>query len=160
MANKDYPNGFKWVKGPLIRNHYQVNTSQGIKKGDMVVLSSGKVSLAASNSGALLGVADAAKTTGGSVTAADTIEVICGAEGTVFQGQCSGNSAVALIGTDVDIEGTTGIMEVDENATTEQVIRVVEIPDTTDLGVNALGANGRVNFIIKRSQFNGYVAAL
>ena len=75
--------------------------------------------------------------------------------GVVFEGQCSGTYAASIRYTSVDIEGTTGIMEVNENATTEQVIHVIGPVDGT-----TIGANSRVQFVIARSAFTGIGVAL
>jgi hypothetical protein len=65
----------------------------------------------------------------------------------VFEGQCSGTYATTIASTAVDIEGTTGIMEVNENATTEAVIHIISANPNTEIG-----ANSRVYFYIFRSQ--------
>lgn len=156
MANTDNPNGFKYVKGTHLVLTYQVAANQTITAGDAVVLDEeGKVAIATPESGSLLGVAMHGVTTGESPTAKDTLSVCVGTETTIFSGQCSGESALSLLGTNVDIEGTTGIMEVDEDASAKAVIRIVELDPESDIG-----ENGRVHFIIVRSQYNGFVAAL
>ena len=151
MANVDNPNGFTCVQGGFVI-HFPVAASQTLAKGDAVALSSGQVTIATGTSGALLGVMAAPSA---SASANTLVPVYVGCDQNVFEGQCSGDSAISLIGTSVDIEGTTGVMEVNEDATTEQVIRIVELDPNSEIGTN-----GRVRFVINRSQYNGYTAAL
>lgn len=162
MANTDNPNGFKLVSHlsgvPQVFD-FPVAASQTIAKGDAVILSSGLVEIAVATSGQLLGVAMESVTTGASVTRADDrIKVAVGCPSNVFSGQCSGDSTAALVGTACDIEGTTGIMEVNENATTEDVIQVVGLQSDDDADLT-LGTNDRVYFVIHRSQWYPTLAA-
>lgn len=161
MANSDIPNGFTVSSnhyGQAAVMHFPVAASQTIAKGDAVILASGLVQIAVATSPQLLGIAAAAITTSGSVDRDDTVAVVVALPGIVFEGQCSGSSTAALVGTACDIEGTTGIMEVNENATTEDVIQVVGLKSDEDPNL-ALGANDRVRFIILRSQFAPLLAA-
>jgi hypothetical protein len=164
MANTDRPNGFSLVRslsGQMAPVSMALAASQTIAKGDAVIDNgSGLVAIGLATSGALLGVAAESATSDSSPTRADDRILIYPAVDTnVFSGQCSGDSAAALIATDVDIEGATGVMEVNEDATTEQVARIVGLESDKDVELT-LGTNDRVYFIIKRSQWNGYVAAL
>ena len=148
MANTDNPHGFNVAYtlngAPPCIKKYTVS-SQTITKGDAVIHAAGLAAIALAASPALLGVATH------SVASTDTeLLVAVGDTNTVFEGQCSGSSAVALQGTAVDIEGTTGIMEVNEDATTEKVIQIIGLHPN-----DAIGANGRVYFQIVRSTFNG-----
>jgi len=156
MANTDNPNGFKPAYtlsgGPPAVVWMPVATTQTLAKGDAITLSSGQVAISTSTSGTIDGVMAAPSV---SATANTLVPVYVANSDTVFEGQCSGSSAVALIGTAVDIEGTTGIMEVNEDATTEVICRIIELHPS-----DAVGANGRVRFVIEKSAFNGYVAAL
>ena len=65
---------------------------------------------------------------------------------TEFVGQCSGDSVQTIVNTACDIEGTTGIMEVNEDATTEDVIWITGL-----LPQDEVGTNGRVLFKIYRT---------
>jgi hypothetical protein len=164
MANADKPNSFKYVRsltGQMAPVDMAIAASQTIAKGDPVIDNgSGLVAIATATSGALLGIAAEAVTSTASVTrAADRIAIYPGVDTAIFDGQCSGSSVATLVATDVDIEGSTGIFEVNENATTEQVIRIVGLVSDKAADLD-IGANDRVYFIIKRSQWNGYVAAL
>jgi hypothetical protein len=151
MPNTDRPNGFYPVyslSGNIRTIDVPVATTQTLAAGDAVYLSSGQVTIATSTTGQIWGVMAEPSVT----QAANTMVKVYPADATtVFEGQCSGNSARSLVGTSVDIEGTTGIMEVNEDATTELVVRIIELnPNDT------IGANGRVRFIWARSAFNDY----
>ena len=157
MANSDNPNGFFPFStgGQLVVKEFQVNDTQTIAKGDAVILSSGKASIALSNSGTLLGVSTMPKVTA-TAAATDVIQVAVGDHNNAFRGQCSGTFAVAShVGAPVDIEGTTGIMEVNEDANTEKVVQVFGYALEDEVG-----ANTHVYFTILRSAYNGLVAAL
>jgi hypothetical protein len=160
VANQDAPNGFKYVKGEHLVMHIGLAATQVISKGDMIIEdTNGYGAIAASSSGQLLGLAlhDADST--GEAAGAIDMEYIVATPATIFQGQCSGTLTQTMLMSDMDIEGTTGIMEVNENATTEQVIRIIEIPDTTEFGINEVGANSRVNFIVIRRTFDNCLAS-
>jgi len=164
MANPDKPNGFKYIRsltGQMAPVSLAVAASQTIAKGDAVIDNgSGLVAIAISTSGAILGVAAEAITTTGSVTRVDDRFLVYPAmDDAVFEGQVSGSSTAALLFTDVDIEGATGVMEINENATTEQVARITALGSDIEVDLD-LGANDRVEFTFKRSQWNGFVAAL
>jgi predicted RecA/RadA family phage recombinase len=162
MANPDTPNGFTLVRsdyGQAVVVHYPVAASQTIAKGDAVILSSGLVNIAVATSGALLGVAAASITTGASVTRDDTVPVWVALPGHVFEGQCSGSTVASTLGSECDIEGATGVMEVNENASVEDVLQIVRLRSDYDIDL-ALGANDRVEFVIKRSQYVALLAAI
>jgi len=161
MANTDIPNGFsvssnQYGQSAVIK--FPVAASQTIAKGDAVILASGLVQIAVATSPLLLGIADASITTSGSVDRDDTLSVVVALPGMIFEGQCSGDSTAALVGTACDIEGTTGIMEVNENATTEDVIQIVGLRSDEDPNYT-LGTNDRVRFVMLRSQFHPALAA-
>ena len=162
MANPDGPNGFRAVEtdsGQMAVRRYPVAASQTIAKGDAVFLSSGLVTIAVATTPQLLGIAASAVTTTASpVRATDTVMVYVATPGQIFEGQCSGSSTAALLGTSCDIEGTTGIMEINENATTEDVIHIVGWKSDEDPKL-ALGANDIGRFIIIRSQYCPMLAA-
>lgn len=152
MPNADKPNGFAPAYtlsgGPPAIVWLPVATTQTLAKGDAVTFSSGQITIATSSSGTIAGVMSAPSVL---ATANTNVPVYVADSNTVFVGQCSGDSAIALIGTSVDIEGTTGIMEVNENATTEKVARVVGLHPSDDIGTN-----GRVYFTWARSAWNDY----
>lgn len=158
MANPNAPNGFRAVQsgssGPFARE-YPVAASQTIAAGDMVILVSGLVQIAVAGSASLLGVAVNPVTTTGSVTRADDVLLVhVGDSDTVFEGQVSGDSDASIMGETHDIEGATGIMEINEDATSTNVVRIVGLRSDNDPAY-AIGTNDRVLFTIENSQFDG-----
>lgn len=154
MANVDNPNGFTFeysmagmgserlVKGTLA-------ASNTVAKGDALIesgVTAGQLAIAASNSGLLMGVAAEAATVGAGATT--DLYFYPAVPWYVFSGQCSGTYATTIRYSAVDIEGTTGIMEVNEDATTELVIYIIG-----ELDGSEIGANTRVLFTIVRSSF-------
>lgn len=152
MANVDNPNGFRLISSgtqgqqPVTQD---LAAGQTITKGDAVIHSSGLVAIAVDTSPLLLGVALASR-----VTADGDIKFAPGVPWNIFDGQCSGTYSAGIRFTACDIEGATGVMEVNEDATTEDVIQIVgEDPNTE------IGANSRVYFIILRSYWYPVLAA-
>ena len=163
MANNDRPTGFRFVRsmsGQMAPVRGRVAASQIIAKDDALIINgSGLIEIAVATSGQIYGVADAPITTTGSVDETDTVQFYPAHDQAVFEAQTSGSSTLALVGTDVDIEGATGAMEVNENATTEQVFRILGLKSDKDVELE-LGLNDRVYGIFTRSQWNNYRAAL
>jgi len=158
MANIDNPNGFKFIysmlgHGELVEGD-RVASGGAIAKGDALIISATvpDVQIAVATSGLLHGVAAQDVATG---TTQVPIWYYPALPWNVFEGQCSGTFATTIITTDVDIEGTTGIMEVNENATTEGVIQIIGYDPNS-----AVGANTRVYFFILRSSWMPFAAAL
>lgn len=155
MANIDNPKGFRFVKtetggSPVIKKVLATD-SQTIAAGDAVIKVSGKISIAATTSASLEGIAVKAAVSSTSNTTV-YVEYIPANPLYVFEGQCSGTYAQSIDGTAVDLEGTTGIMEVNENATTEKVLQIIEL---APIPGNAIGLNSRVHFTIPRSTYTG-----
>jgi predicted lipoprotein len=139
MANYDNPNGFRPVSFPARTNVYEVTAATTVTKGDALAIASGKVLpyVAASHT-AIIGVAAESGSGGDEIQVYDDFA-------TEFEGQCSGTFAATLIGTAVDLEGTTGIMEVDENGATNDVAVILghyPLP-----GADEIGANSRVKVV-------------
>ena len=157
MANDDRPNGFSWAcnlaggtGGPITKRYIQ-KTSTQITKGDWVIWddSTGTVDIAVSSSPALLGVA--CETSAASSSAGDTLLVIPAFPWYLFVGQTSGTMSQALIGDYADIEGATGVMEINENATTESVLVMQELEDSYN---NTLAdANARLLVTVSKSDY-------
>ena len=138
MANADNANGFTPV-GPNPRiNAYQAGGT--FAKGDMVFLSSGTVVVYNHSNVVVAGVAAEPGTSGQFVAIYDDPEEI-------FSGQCSGtHSQGSNDGVLCDTEGGTGVMEVNENATVNNTIKILQqhfVP-----GSQETGANARVKFKI------------
>lgn len=154
MANKDNPNGFRvlqTVSGtvPMVLSGLTV-TGLSIKPGDAVIKdgSTGLLDIATASSTAIFGVCQSEVT--GETGVSKKINYIPATEDVIWEGQCSGTLTQAMMGDTCDIEGTTGIMEINENATSTNVVRLIELSDRPD---NAMGANARVKFKFTLNQF-------
>lgn len=159
MANVDNPNGFRYVSeisGKRIGlQEFTLAESQTITKGDWLIQNAQYVQIALSNSGALHCLAAESKTTAAGETA--TILAYPADPDVLFEGQCSGTySAASHLEAACDIEGTTGIMEVNENGTTENVLQIKELVVN---GVNETGLNARVLVRVLRSTYTPFLAA-
>ena len=135
MANVDYPNGFVPYGGPQLLFTFLVKTGETIARGDFVSLDgNGEVVLSTAASATLLGVADETV----SAAAAGTRIPVYAGDGQVYVGQCSGTVTQAMLGKECDLEGASGVQEVNENAVLTQVLRIVGFqPDTTIGSANA-----------------------
>jgi hypothetical protein len=119
----------------------------------VIINSAGRVTIAAANTAAplYLGVAESAVTTS---SAADDEILVYDNPLQIFQGQCSGNGALvdpyttSSYANGFDIEGTTGIMEIDENATSIGVIKIVGVGKEPNGDASAVGANQKKLFRI------------
>ena len=134
--------------------------SQTIAKGDALILTNvgttNTVQIALSNSPLIHAVAAESVTTSGST---DTILAYPADPNYLFEGRCSGTFSKASHTwvNGVDIEGATGAMMINENATTEKVAQILEMVESDD---NAEGANSRVIFRWLRSSFSPWLAAV
>jgi len=147
------PNGFRPIgRDPKVHT-WPLTASQTIAVGDPVYLdSAGRVSIAVENSTAeLLGVAASPCT---SSTAGDPILVYDDPD-QIFEGQCSGNGALAdpytcaTLTSCFDIDGTTGIFEIDESTSTQDLIQVCGVGTDPGTGEeSAVGTNQRKLFRI------------
>ena len=156
MANVDNANGFTFIKaiggrGELWKGTLEISNT--IAKGDALIVSNtaGQVEIAVDTSPQIIGIAAEDKVTGAGATA--EILYYPALPNYVFEGQCSGTFAATMINTAVDIEGATGVMEVNEDATTEDVIQIIGVDPNTEIG-----ANSRVQFLILRSGFHPVLA--
>ena len=139
-ANTDNPDGckptglFGQFSEPF--QPFEAAAAQTIAEGDPVKLDgSGQVTIAAVTDSSLLGFA---RTAVAGSSAGDLIYVYSDPN-TVFECQCSGSFAITMVGSSVDLEGTTGIFEVNENATVYKPVRIVGYN-----AADAVGANARV----------------
>ena len=155
MANKDLPNGFRAVMSgsgsppPVFEVKTKANLA--LNPGDFIVmLSNGTVDIATASSTAIFGLCQSKVTAESGVS--KKIRYIPALDDLIYEGQCSGTFTPVNVGESVDIEGTTGIMEVNEDAQSTGVIRIVGLAKGVG---NAAGANARVNFTITKSQWNG-----
>ena len=148
MANIDNANGFKLIssgsQGPVMASR-ALASAQTIAKGDAVIDDgNGLVAIAIATSPHLLGVSIA----GGTTASLTDLKFVAAVPWNIFEGQCSGTYTATMRFTAVDIEGATGVMEVNENATTEDVIQIIGENPSQD---TVVGLNSRVWFIILRS---------
>jgi hypothetical protein len=155
MANKDLPNGFRAVMttgghSPPIFTAY-TTSNLTVAPGDaLTMLSTGVLDIATATSAAIFGVCQS-KITGETGVRKKCLYVPA-ADDIIFEGQCSGTFTPSNVGESVDIEGTTGIMEINENAQSVGVARLIGLSGEVD---NAAGANARVFFTWTKTQWNG-----
>jgi hypothetical protein len=153
MANVDKPAGFRVAmmpgEFPVLTAKLTANVS--VSPGDALIMqSTGLLDIALAASATIWGVCQS-KITGAAGVTPDCLYVPA-LPTIVFSGQCSGTYALTINGTSVDIEGTTGIMEINENAVATAVARVIGLEPGL---MNAVGLNSRVQFIWTKSQFTG-----
>jgi hypothetical protein len=157
MANVDKPNGFRAVQmrgagsGAFPLYTAWTDSNVTLNAGDAVtLLSDGTVAIATSSSTAIFGVCQTKVT--GVTGVRQKITYIPAADTIGWSGQCSGTYSPVNAGESVDIEGATGVMEVNEDAQSTGVARIVGLEGGLK---NAAGANARVLFTWAKSQWNG-----
>lgn len=155
MANVDNPNGFRAVKsmsGSFIPTFsYMTKANIALKAGDAVImLSSGLVDIALAASTTIFGVCQSTVTAESGVS--KKVLIVPASKDIIFSGQCSGTYTPVNAGESVDIEGATGVMEVNEDAQSTGVVRIVGLEGGVN---NAVGANARVLFTWPKSQWAG-----
>lgn len=157
MANRDKPAGFRAhsMVGagsgafPLFTAYTDSNVS--LSPGDAItMLSDGTIALATSSSTAIFGVSQSRIT--GETGVRKKVTFIPAIDNIIWSGQCSGTYSPSNAGESVDIEGATGVMEINEDAQSTGVARIVGLEGGLD---NAVGANARVLFTWAKSQWNG-----
>jgi len=154
MANTDNPNGFTFVRSLVGHGEledFTLDTNQTISKGDALEFDpiQGRVQLATSSSESIHAIAAEAETTTSSTA---TIKAYPALPWYIFEIQTSGTFAAADIGNLFDIEGSTGVMEVNEDSCKYGVVQI--------LGYNpndSVGANTRVYVKIAKSSYAGGV---
>lgn len=154
MANPDNAYGFKFQRrmngsgvAPMVTVQAQTNTA--IAAGDPVVLGTdGYLIVATAASTSLYGVA-AHAITAETGTYKDVM-VIAALPDVVFCGQSSGDAQITRRGEAVDIEGSTGAFEINEDASSTGVIQIRDLKPGS-----AWGTNAELLFTVKESQFTG-----
>ena len=157
MANVDNPNGFYPSRNivnpsyiPVIQG--DLKSGENLAAGDGVIAASGFMSILLSNSGVVMGVlaepinATSAATTGGFHPAVPSL---------FFHGQCdTGTDYVEATYryTKVDMTGTTGVMELDLNETTEDHMFIYDLYRDP---LNSIGAHSRLEFYFAHGEFGG-----
>lgn len=161
MSNTDRPNGFRPVEGHWngaisVPHVWPASSGATIARGDMVYLdSAGRIAIATSSTAAVIGVA---ATPVSAAAAGDSIWVFDDPN-QVFEGQCSGSGALAdpyTCATSTscfDLEGTTGIMEINEDSSSYDIIQVIGVGyDPLTGEPSAVGTNQRKYFKINRAK--------
>ena len=157
MANIDAANGFYPVRrlsgnGMIPMYKVLLGSNVGVKVGDAIALATtGLGALGTSTSAALLGIAQ--ETITATVGVRQNVKYVPALPDIVFSGQCSGDCQITRIGEDVDIEGGTGVMEINENASSIDIARIIGL--SREPAGNDWGTNARVEFIIRESAFTG-----
>lgn len=152
MANPDNAYGFlpykRWGGADIPIETMKTESNVTLAVGDAVVIGtdSGYLKLATAADVTLAGVS-AGAVSGTAATRKDATFVPALPD-IVFKGQCSGTPTMGNIGEACDIEGGTGAMEVNENATSTEVIKIVGFHPATSVGLNA-----EVLFTIVKSDF-------
>lgn len=161
---RDNARGFKWtgslvggVAGPRTRA-FRMAASTTITEGDAVIFSSGYLDVATATSGTIAGVAVESKTTGAGEN--PFILMIPALPFYLWTANTSGTPTQAMVGTLVDIEGATGAMEVDEDASTEDVVQIIDIDRDGFTGNAFSTANSDVIIRFVRTDFGDAVTAL
>lgn len=153
MANIDKPAGFRVSAMPGSFPIYTGKTASNVtlNPGDAVIrLTTGLIGLALATSTSILGVSQS-KLTGEAGVQKDCMFVPA-LPGIVFSGQCSGTPTQSVVGEKHDIEGGTGVMEINEDATSTNVVEIVGFEGGIN---NAVGANARVLFVWSSSAWTG-----
>ncbi len=118
--------------------------------GDAVVFTTdaGLIGLATAADVAIAGFS--AETVVGVSTTQKNVNFVPALKHYVFRGQSSGTPTAGLIGEDVDMEGATGAQEINENASSIGLFRIVGV-----FKGSSLALNGELEFIVNKSQFVG-----
>lgn len=148
MANLDRPNGFRPYPDSIQVTLWPVAAAQTIAVGDMVLLdAAGRIAIAGTGANEVCGVAATPVTAS---SAGDDIWVYDSPD-QMFEAQYGGTTGGALADPYTtataaqcfDLTGTTGIQEIDEDNSTDDLFRVVKrgydpaTGDLTELDVNA-----------------------
>jgi hypothetical protein len=125
-----------------------------IQPGDAVImLSTGVVDIALAASTQIFGVCQSKVT--GETGVQKQVLIVPASRDLIFEAQCSGTFTPVNVGENVDIEGATGVMEINENAQSTGVAQIIGLAKGMD---NAAGDNARVLFTWKKSQWDGIVS--
>lgn len=134
MANQSHNRkGFRPL-GPNPRiGEYPIAASQTLAAGDAVILSSGQVSIGLAASAVLLGVVarDCAS------LAANTYVPVYDDPAQVFVGRADADSSSLVAGDEVDLVGGTGAMQLDADASTTDVFKLIRLHNKTDAAATA-----------------------
>lgn len=154
MANVDNPNGFQYEysydSSGIALQTLKAAASTEINPGDAVFIDSdGYIDICTNTTGKVYGVAQSYINSGSGEN--PDIQVIPAKKTSVFSGQCSGTPNQTALGTDVDIEGGTGVQELDEDGTDNTVAKLIGVA----YGSEVDSANARMLFVWSTSQYTG-----
>jgi len=138
MAQADNPKGLRPVDPNAPMRPMDVATTQTFAVGDALELSSGQVIVATAGGAILCGVAAQPCA---SLTAGTKVMVWCDPD-TVFKARQDSTDAI-VIGSEVDLTGTTGVMQLDSDASSTDVFKIVTGPFQNDDGSAPSAAAGR-----------------
>lgn len=136
MANTNNPHGFQPERneaGAAIPIEYgYLDTGQTVTKGDLIYWgANGNLIIYTAQIATVAGVATEAKTT---TTAVAQIGFYPVQDNIIFSAQSSGTPTTSLIGSTCDIEGGTGAMMINENATNVNIVRIVGLNARSTMG--------------------------
>lgn len=151
MSNTDNAYGFEFYRTlgstpvPALEE-IAVGTNTAIAAGDAIYASSGKAEVCTAATAKVLGVSVEEHTSGavGSVLYYPALPHV------VFLAQASGNATSGYLGEECDLEGSSGSQEVNEDASSEDVIRIIGKYPVDDWGTNA-----RLQVVFKKNYFDG-----
>lgn len=124
MADQSHnPYGFRPLRGtkPVI-GHFPIKTGQSLKKGDAVIIDTLQIAIGLAASARLLGFVarDCA-----SLTAGTKVPVWLATPGSLWVGRANDDSSAVGLGSEVDLVGATGAMEIDEDASATDVFKLL-----------------------------------
>lgn len=157
MSNPDSAYGFlpfkRWGGADIPIETMTTESNVTLAVGDAVAIDSatGLLRLATATDTALAGVSMGTVT--GVAATQQSAVFVPALPDIVFKGQCSGTPTQASVGDYCDIEGSTGAMEVNENATSTKVLKIVGFHPGTSIGLNA-----EVLFTVAKSIFGDQAA--
>ena len=138
MAQADNPKGLRPVDPGAPMRPMDVATTQTFAVGDSLELSTGQVIIATAAGAILCGVAAEPCS---SLAAGTKVMVWCDPD-TVFKARQDSNDAI-VIGSEIDLTGATGAMQLDSDATSTDVFKIVTGPFKNDDGSTPTAAAGR-----------------
>lgn len=152
MANIDNPHGFVATRnlydGAIPMWKGEIKASQTIAIGDVLTSSSGYLRIIGTVTEVPIGIATEAAA---SPTVGTTFKYIPTLPGIVFTAQCEATMTQALIGTLVDLQtAATGAGEVNENASTNDTMRIIGI---SKLRNTSIGTNTDVEVVFNKTMW-------
>jgi hypothetical protein len=163
LANIDNPHGFRPVVNlaggsviPTWEGRYA--SASTVSLGDALYATAGYLHFTATATPAVVGVAITQKT--GSATTSSAMLFWPAVDWIVYEGQCSSGTAPAQadVWDACDIEGTSGVQEVNEDGSTNLNVWVIDIGSNCQTNTS-IGAYAHVRFTWCKSKFNARTSA-